>query len=98
MNLFNLEKRKLEITRENDNLLIDLDEKRVFEFELYQGMHGFSIAYERIRPDERLVMLPTGINPDDPTLPEPKTSQFRRCNINELFELTFEGKIPFLVA
>ena len=74
-----------------------VDSKKVFHFPLKDYAKGFSLAYERIRPTEdgigRMVMLSTGIDPYDPTLPYPEKSFLRIMLDSHLMEIFFEGMV-----
>lgn len=90
----NLLNRALNIQRIGQGLSIEIDGSEVFLFELDNLGKRFSLAYERVNKDNSRVCLSTGINPNDPNLPEPVYSFFRSANRHYLFELFFPGKIP----
>lgn len=93
----NVKKGELNFKKNKSGVYMIVREKEVFHFPLNDYDKGFSIGYERIEPTEdgvgRLVMLSHGENPDDPNLPEPRTSMFRTVLDRYLMEITFKGKI-----
>ena len=100
----NLESKTLDFRKDASGLYFLIDSAEVFHFPLkkYDRKEstdkGFSLAYERIEPTEdgigRMVMLGTGIDPYDPTLPEPRRSILRNVLDDHLLEITFTGRIP----
>ena len=94
----NLEGRKLDFKKNENNLYMLVDGEKKFHFSLKNYQKGFSLAYERIIPTEdrigRMVILQTGINPDDPDLPEPRRSFLRNVLDDHLIEIFFKGRIP----
>jgi hypothetical protein len=92
-----LEGKTLDFKKNKSGLHIIVDSKEVFNFPSISRHKGFSLAYERIEETEdgigMRVMLSTGIDPYDPTLPEPKTSMLRNVIDDHLIEITFEGRI-----
>ncbi|HYD03006.1 MAG TPA: hypothetical protein VEC16_01790 [Alphaproteobacteria bacterium] len=73
----------------DSNKAYDLDLKSYYT----KNQMGFSLAYERIRPDNSIVMLSQGIDPYDKELPEPKSSTLRQCIDEKLLEITFKGRV-----
>ena len=69
----------------------------IFHFPLKDYDKGFSLVYERIEPTEdgigRMVMLGTGIDPYDSTLPEPKRSFLRNVLDKHLVGIFFNGRV-----
>jgi hypothetical protein len=92
-----LKGKNLDFRKDKTGLYMLIDNREVFHFPLDDYDKGFTIGYERIQPTEdgveRLVMLSHGINPDDSSLPEPRTSMFRTVLDKHLMEITFKGKI-----
>lgn len=92
-----LEGRTLDFRKSSFGLYLLIDSAEVFHFPLKDYDKGFSLAYERIgqtaNGDEIMIMLGTGINPDDGNLPEPRRSFFRNCWDDHLVEIYFKGKI-----
>ena len=89
----------LDFKKNKNGLYFFIDGAEAFHFPLKKCYYkGFSLAYERIRPTEdgigRMVMLSTGVDPDDPDLPEPKRSFLRNVLDDHLLEIFFPGKIP----
>jgi hypothetical protein len=89
----NLDKRTLDFHKDNSGLHLLIDTKEVFTFKEEADDKGFSLAYERITPDNKLVMLSRGENPYDPTLPEPTHSILRHGLDFHLLEITFPGRV-----
>ena len=90
----NLEGKILDAQVISDQLSIFIDGSAVFRFSFKKYERGFSLAYERFDENGVRVFLPTGINPDDPDLPEPKRSILRHDLDDHLIEIYFQGKIP----
>ena len=96
-----LEDRSLDFRKDSSGLYFLIDTEKVFHFPLKEigtrDGNGFSLAYERIKPTEdgigRMVMLPTGIYPYDPELPEPRRSILRHIFDEHLVEIYFKGRI-----
>lgn len=92
-----LKGRKLDFRKNKSGLHMLVDAKEVFHFSLKDYGKGFSLAYERITPAEdgvgRMVMLSHGIDPYDPSLPEPQRSFLRTVLDNHLMEIYFEGRV-----
>ncbi len=96
-----LEGRTLDFRRDESDLYLLIDANEVFHFPLREigtrEGNGFSLAYERIKETGdgigRLVMLPTGVDPYDPNLPEPKRSFLRHILDDHLLEIFFTGRI-----
>jgi hypothetical protein len=69
----------------------------VFRFPLKDYQKGFSLAYERIEPTAggigRMVMLSHGVDPHDPSLPEPQGSFLRIVLDKHLMEIFFKGRV-----
>ena len=97
----NLEGKKLDFKKNKSGLYFLVDAKEIFHFPLKEigtrEKDGFSLAYERIKPTEdgigRIIMLPTGINPYDANLPEPRKSILRHALDDHLLEISFNGRI-----
>lgn len=93
----NLKNKKLNFKRNTSGLDLFIDRVKVFHFDLKDYQKGFSLAYERIRPTAddigRMVMLSRGIDPYDPSLPEPKRSFLRNVWDDYLIEIFFEGRV-----
>lgn len=96
-----LENKTLDFRRDSSGLYLLIDSDEVFHFPLNgydsEFVKGFSLAYERIRPTEdgigRMVMLSHGIDPYDPSFPEPRRSFLRHVLDDHLVEIFFKGRI-----
>ncbi|MDA2935992.1 hypothetical protein MYX06_02135 [Patescibacteria group bacterium AH-259-L05] len=89
-----LKDKALDILETDDGLSIVIDGKEVFLYNISCDRDKkTAIAYFR----DIGTVLPTGINPDDKTLPPVKESMIRGANDTHLMEITFEGKIPLCV-
>ncbi len=92
-----LESRTLDFRRSSSGLYLLVDSAEVFHFPLKDYDKGFSLAYERIGKDavgnEIMIMLGTGIDPDDEKLPEPRRSFLRNCWDDHLIEIYFKGRV-----
>ena len=96
-----LEGKSLDFRKDDSGLHILIDSDEVFHFPLREvGTRegdGFSLAYERIKPTKdgigRMVMLGTGIDPYDYSLPEPRRSLLRHILDSHLLEIYFKGRI-----
>lgn len=92
-----LEGRALDFRKNKADLYLLIDSREVFHFPLKNYQKGFSLAYERIEPTEdgvgRMVMLSQGIDPYDPSLPEPKRSCLRIVLDDHLMEIFFKGRV-----
>ncbi|MBI4114650.1 MAG: hypothetical protein HY445_02290 [Candidatus Niyogibacteria bacterium] len=101
-----LEGRKLDFWKNKSGLHLLIDSSEVFHFPLndYQEANqtGFTLAYERFETikikgyrgfGEKMVMLGRGIDPYDPSLPEPQRSFLRTVLDNHLMEIFFEGRV-----
>lgn len=93
-----LEGKSLDFRKDKSGLHMLIEGEEVFHFPLKDHTKGFSLAYERIRLTDdgigRLVMSSTGVDPDDPELPEPNSSFLRNIFDNHLIEIFFNGRIP----
>ncbi len=97
----NIEGRTLDFRKDSSGLHLLVDSEEVFCFPLkdYESEFnkGFSLAYERIEPTKdgigKMVMLGTGIDPDDSKLPEPRRSFLRHVLDDHLLEIFFKGRI-----
>ena len=94
-----LEGRSLDFKKNKSGLHLFVDKDEVFHFPLknYEQNKGFSLAYERIRPTEdgigSMVILSTGEDPYDMTLPEPRRSYLRHVLDDHLLEIFFTGRV-----
>ena len=93
-----LENRKLDFRKNKSGLYISIDSDEVFHFPLKDSAYhkGFSLAYERIKKVDKytqMIMLGTGVDPYDPTLPEPKRSFLRNVFDYHLIEIFFKGRV-----
>lgn len=92
-----LEGRALNFRKNKLGLYLLIDSDEVFHFPLKDYQKGFSLAYERIKPTEdgigRMVMLSSGVDPYDPTLPEPRRSFLRTVLDDHLLEIFFRGRV-----
>lgn len=96
-----IEGRTLDFRKNSSGLHLLVDSEEVFRFPLrdYESelSKGFSLAYERIEPTKdgigKMVMLGTGIDPDDSKLPEPRRSFLRHVLDDHLLEIFFKGRI-----
>jgi hypothetical protein len=92
-----LKGKKLDFEKNSSGLHMMIDGKDVFHFPLKDYDKGFSLAYERfelVEGGERMVLLGTGIDPYDPSLPEPRQTVLRHCLDDHLMEIFFTGRIP----
>jgi len=93
----NLEDRILDFRKNKSGLYLLVDSREVFHFPLKDYDKGFSLGYERIRPTKdgigRMVMLSHGVDPYDPSLPEPKRSILRIVLDYHLMEIFFKGRV-----
>lgn len=91
-----LEDKTISFKQKPNGLSVIIDNSEVFMFEQNDDFsRNFSLYYERFPGEDGVIhMLPTGIDPDDPTLPPVKTSSFRGANMNYFIVLSFEGNIP----
>lgn len=93
-----LKGRKLDFRRDDSGLCFLIDSKEVFHFPLNdigtRTDSGFALAYERFEEGGRMIMLSTGVDPDDANLPEPRSSLLRHMIDDHLLEIYFKGKIP----
>lgn len=87
-----LEGRVLDFSLE-DGLDFLIDGAKVWHFGLEGYDKGFSLAYERI-VDGKRYFASTGVDPDDPELPEPRRSFLRHVWDDHLIEIYFKGRIP----
>lgn len=89
--------KKLSFKKNKSGLTLLIDSQEVFHTPLLDYQKGFSLAYERIVPTDdgigRMVMLSTGVDPYDPSLPEPRRSFLRTVLDNHLIEIGFEGRV-----
>ncbi len=88
-----LENRTLYFKKDDSGLHMLVDSDEVFHFPLKDYHKGFSIAYERIDSEGRLIMLSGGIDPYDPNKPKPRQSTLRIILDAHLMEIDFEGRI-----
>lgn len=94
-----LEGKKLDFRKNNSGLYMLIDSEEVFHFPLNKEKYykGFSLAYERIEETEdgigRMVILSTGVDPYDESLPEPRRSFLRTVLDDHLMEIFFKGRI-----
>lgn len=92
-----LGERKLTFRKDKLGLTFLIDEDEVFHTPLRDYDKGFSLTYERIIPTNdgmgRMVMLPTGVDPYDASLPEPSMSILRTVVDNHLIEIGFQGRV-----
>lgn len=88
-----LEGKNLDFRKDDSGLYMLINSKEIFHFPLKHYYKGFSLAYERIYEDGRYVVLSTGIDPEDPSLPKVTKSILRTVLDDHLMEIDFEGKI-----
>lgn len=92
-----LKGRKLDFRKDKKGLYMLINGLETFHFPLRDYTKGFSLAYERIEPTKdgvgRIIVLSTGINPYDSSLPEPKTSTLRTILDDHLMEISFLGRV-----
>ena len=92
-----LKNKILDFRKGKSGLSMLIDSREVFHFPLKDYQKGFSLAYERIKPTKdgigRMVMLGTGVDPYDPSLPEPRRSFLRTVLDDHLMEIFFEGRV-----
>ncbi|MBT6995401.1 hypothetical protein HN865_02985 [Candidatus Woesearchaeota archaeon] len=91
-----LEEKKLDFRKNDSGLHILIDSDEVFHFP-FQDVgtregKGFSIAYERIDADGRMMFI-QGKDPYDLNLPEPCGSMARDIIDDHLIEISFKGRI-----
>lgn len=89
----NLKNKKLDFRKDKSGLCLLINKKEVFHFTLKNHYKGFSLAYERLK-ESFPIILQTGLNPNNPALPEPNRSFLRTVLDNHLMEIYFKGKIP----
>ena len=93
----NLKGRVLNFKKNESGLYLLIDSKEIFHFPLKDYQKGFSLAYERVEPTAdgigRMVMLSHGIDPYDPSLPEPQRSFLRIVLDDHLMEIFFKGRV-----
>lgn len=75
-------------------LVFSLDGTELFRGTALRDDKGFSLEYDREDENGRIIMLPTGIDPYDFRLPEPKRSVLRHVLSDHLVEISFQGMIP----
>jgi hypothetical protein len=86
-----LEGKLFDVQETESGLSIILNNSEIFLFNIPDDWSKrASIAYER----DPEVHLPTGYNPDDPTLPPVQYSVFRKANMDHYMEVCFHGKAP----
>jgi hypothetical protein len=94
-----LKNRILDFSVGENSLEMLIDNESVFSFVLDEGYHkGFSLAYHRVEKDGTGVMLPTGVDPYDSSLPEPTSSLLRiilsdENYISHMMEIEFDGRV-----
>jgi hypothetical protein len=93
----NLQKTPLDFRKNRSGLHLLIGNEEVFCFPLKNYYKGFSLAYERVESTGdghgRIVMLSTGVDPYDQSLPEPRRSILRNVLDNHLIEIAFTGRI-----
>ncbi len=89
----NLENKKLDFRKDRSGLYLLIDSKEVFHFPLKEYFKGFSLAYERFKPDGTWIIFSPGLNPYDKNLPEPKRSFLRNAFDSHEVEIYFKGRI-----
>lgn len=90
----NLKGKTLDIKKTDKGLSIIINGTEQFFYKIDSDWdREFFIAYFR----GHKIALPTGINPDDPTLPPVEESILEAANYTHLMKITFEGKIPLRV-
>lgn len=89
--------RTFDFHKDRNGLHLLIDEDEVFLFPLRDYSKGFSLAYERVEETDdgigRMVMLGTGIDPYDRSLPEPRRSILRNVLDAHLIEISFKGRV-----
>lgn len=97
----NLKKRDFDFYKDDSKFcfLIDSEEVFCFTMEDYNSKYtkGFGLAYERFDSSDeidKIICLPTGIDPYDKELPEPRRSFLRNVLDYHLLEVFFNGRIP----
>lgn len=91
-----LEGKTVDFKKDKSGLYCTINSKEVFHFPLKDydsGQKGFSLAYERINDEGKMIHLSRGIDPDDKNLPDPKRSFLRHILDEHLVEIYFKGKI-----
>ena len=93
----NLKGKVFDFRKNKSGLYLLVDSNEAFHFPLIDYQKGFSLAYERIESTEdgvgRMIMLSHGIDPYDPSLPEPKRSFLRIVLDHHLMEIFFKGRV-----
>jgi hypothetical protein len=89
-----LEGKTLDMHHSDEGLSVLIDGEEVFHLPPHNGDKGFSLIYERTDEEGIKIYLPTGIDPDDPKLPEPDCSKLRNDYGTLLLEITYKGRIP----
>ncbi len=85
--------KNLDFKKDESGLRMFVDSDEVFHFPLNNYSKGFSLAYERIESDGRIVILSYGKDPYDSNLPEPKNSILRTVLDDHLMEISFKGRV-----
>lgn len=92
-----LKGKTLDFKRNKSGLYLSIDSDEVFHFPLKNYQKGFSLAYERIESTKdgigKMVILSTGVDPYDPSLPEPNRSLLRTVLDDHLMEIIFWGRV-----
>lgn len=92
-----LEGRTLDFKKNKSGLYLLIDSDEVFHFPLNNYQKDFSLEYERIEPTEdgigKMIILQRGVDPYDPTLPEPTRSFLRTVLDRCLLEIHFKGRV-----
>jgi len=92
-----LKGRKLDFKKDDSGLYMLIDEGEVFHFPLKRYNKGFSVAYERVKPEKdgfcEMIMLMQGVDPYGANLPEPRKSTLRTDIDDHLMEIDFNGRV-----
>lgn len=92
-----LEGKTLDFIRNKSGLYFLIGAKEVFHFPLKdyknKDTKGFSLAYERVDEEEKIVYIQGLVDPYDQSLPEPRKSTLRHILDKHLVEIDFKGRI-----
>jgi len=86
----------LNFRKNKSGLYMIVDDIDVFHFPLKDYSKGFSLAYERFdrtRGYPIMLFSSTGVDPCDPSLPEPDRSILRTVIDDHLMEIYFKGRV-----
>lgn len=88
-----LEDQLLDFKKDGSGLHIFVNSDKIFSFPLREYLSGFSLGYERIDKEGKMIMLGSGEDPYDPKFPEPHLSILRTVLDAHLMEISFPGRV-----